>query len=315
MATKKASVQKKPTKTPPLEPFVITRTFDAPRALVVRAWTEREQLMRWWGPKGITVLPGKLDLKTGGIFHYAMQQTDGRLMWGKWIIREVALPDRLVWVNCFSDEVMGTTRHPMVANWPLEILTTVTFVDEGDKTKVTVLWEPIVPTPAEAETFASMHASMQQGWSGSFETLAEHLPRMVGAIQRVTPYLVVSDAAKAIAYYKQVFDASERLRTMAEDGKRILHAALILNGGSLLLNDEFAEFGGPVAPRKGEKSPVAIALEISSPAEVDAMYHRAVTSGSEGTMPPDDTFWGARFAMFTDPFGHRWMLNGMKPKE
>jgi len=99
MPTKKAAV-----KSAKVEPFIISRTFDAPRALVVRAWTEREHLMHWWGPKGVTVLPGRLELKKGGIFHYALQLPDGNVMWGKWVIREVALPDRLVWVNNFSDE-------------------------------------------------------------------------------------------------------------------------------------------------------------------------------------------------------------------
>jgi uncharacterized glyoxalase superfamily protein PhnB/uncharacterized protein YndB with AHSA1/START domain len=297
-----------------VEPFIITRTFEAPRALVVRAWTEREHLMHWWGPKGITVLPGKLELKAGGIFHYAMQMADGKLMWGKWAIREVALPERLVWVNGFSDENMGTTRHPMGGDWPLHILTTVTFGDEGQKTKVTVRWEPIDPTPAEAKHFSENHASMEGGWGGSFEELAAHLPKMATDGQLVAPYLTVDGAAKAIDYYKEVFGAVERSRMPAQDGKRVMHCALLINGASLLLSDAFPEHGGPGAPQPGGKQSVAVTLDLDEPTKLDDIYARAIKTGSTGDMPPADMFWGARFAAFTDPFGHRWMLNADRSK-
>ena len=63
--------------------FVITREFNAPRERVWQAWTEREQLVRWFGPKGSTISHAMLDFRPGGTFHYEMRSADGKEMWGK----------------------------------------------------------------------------------------------------------------------------------------------------------------------------------------------------------------------------------------
>jgi len=180
---------------------------------------------------------------------------------------------------------------------------------------VTVRWDPIDPTPASAKAFSSMHDSMNGGWGGSLEELAGHLKAMTWAdAQKAAPYLTITDAAKAIDYYKRVFGAKEGMRMMAEDGMRIMHCALRINDGAVLLSGEFAEHGGPAGPKPGSKSPVAVALELKAPAEVDRIYKAAIGSGSTSGMAPADMFWGGRFADFTDPFGHRWMLNAANPK-
>jgi PhnB protein len=126
--------------------------------------------------------------------------------------------------------------------------------------------------------------------------------------QSVTPYLTVNGAAEAIAFYQKAFGAKEEMRMPAQDGKRLMHAHLSINGGALFLSDEFPEHGDVTAPKNGQ-SPVAVALAFAKPADVDATYKRAVAAGAKGTLEPGDQFWGARFAMLTDPFGHRWMLD------
>src|SRR5438128_5695654 len=105
---------------PPSKPFVITRTFDAPRDKVWKAWTEREQLLQWFGPKGFKMTTAKLDLRPGGTFHYCLSSPDGKEMWGKFVYREIDAPKRIVLVNSFSDAKGGLTRHPMAPAWPLE---------------------------------------------------------------------------------------------------------------------------------------------------------------------------------------------------
>ena len=70
------------------KPFVISRTFDAPRDKVWKAWTERERLKQWFGPKGFTMPTCTLDLKPGGIFHYCLTTPQGQEIWGKWVFRE-----------------------------------------------------------------------------------------------------------------------------------------------------------------------------------------------------------------------------------
>ena len=157
--------------------FVITRTFDAPRDLVFRAWTEREHLMRWWGPKGFTMRAGKIDLRPGGVFHYGMRAPDGSDMWGRWIFREVVKPERLVFIASFSDEQGGEARHPMAPDWPLETLSTITFADEGGRTTVTIRWTPHKATDAERKTFAAGRDSMQKGWTGTLDQFADYLAK------------------------------------------------------------------------------------------------------------------------------------------
>lgn len=98
-------------------------------------------------------------------------------MWGKFAYREIVEPERIVFVNSFSDENGGLTRHPMVATWPLEMLSTFTFVEKEGKTLFTVEWTPLAPTQAERKTFEDGMASMKQGWTGTLDQLTVYLER------------------------------------------------------------------------------------------------------------------------------------------
>jgi uncharacterized protein YndB with AHSA1/START domain len=171
--------------TGPLDrPFVTTRVFRAPSTLVWDAWTQCEHLARWMGPKGTTIAHSTLDLRPGGLFHYGMQTPDGKVMWGKWVFREIVRPERLVVVVSFSDEHAGITRHPLAPGWPLETLSTMTFAEHagiGGGTTVVLSWMPINATVAERGLFAASHASMEQGWGGTMEQLATYLATLGGA--------------------------------------------------------------------------------------------------------------------------------------
>jgi uncharacterized protein YndB with AHSA1/START domain len=107
--------------------FTITRVFDAPRELVFKAQTEAEHLSKWWGPKGYTMLVAKLELRPGGTFHYSMRSPEGHEMWGKFVYREIVAPERIVFVNSFSDESGATVRAPFAPDWPLEVLNMLTL--------------------------------------------------------------------------------------------------------------------------------------------------------------------------------------------
>ncbi len=155
--------------------FLLTRTFDAPRELVFKAWTECEHLMRWWGPKGFPMLSCKNDLRPGGVFHYGMRSPDGREMWGKWVYREVVEPERLVFVVSFADEKGNPVRHPLEPNWPMETLSTVTFAEQEGRTTLTIRWVPLSATESERKTFEASHESMQKGWTGTLDQLAGYL--------------------------------------------------------------------------------------------------------------------------------------------
>jgi PhnB protein len=128
-------------------------------------------------------------------------------------------------------------------------------------------------------------------------------------MQPITPYLTVKGAAAALDFYQKAFGASDIFSHPADDGKRLLHARMTINGGVVMLSDEFPEHGGTPAPTREKPTSVAISVLFDTPAEVDAMFVRAVAAGANGWMEPEDMFWGDRFAMVDDPFGHRWMLN------
>jgi len=158
--------------------FVIARVFDAPRDLVWKAWTEPKRLMRWWGPKGYKMKVANVDLKPGGTFHYGMKAPDGSNMWGKFVFQEIVAPELLVFVVSFSDEKgIAITLHPLNPDWPREILSTVTFTEHDDQTMVTVRWIPINATETERKTFQDGYTSMQQGWTGTLEQLADYLAK------------------------------------------------------------------------------------------------------------------------------------------
>lgn len=160
-----------------MKPFEITRVFDAPRDRVWQAWTEAERLKKWWGPSGFKVHTCKVDLRPGGTFLYGMTAPDGSDMWGKFVYREIVAPQKLIFIVSFSDPKSGVTRHPLRANWPLEILSTVTFEEQGGKTKVTVQWVPHEATELERKTFEDGRDSMKQGWGGTFDQFAEYLKK------------------------------------------------------------------------------------------------------------------------------------------
>jgi uncharacterized protein YndB with AHSA1/START domain len=160
-------------------PFVISRVYDAPRDRVWKAWTEAERLKKWWGPAGFKVHTCKVDLRPGGFFHYGMTAPDGSDMWGKMAYREIEAPKKLVFINSFSDPKGGVTRHPWHQAWPLELLSTITFDEQGPgKTKVTVHWVPAGgSSELECKTFDEGRDSMKQGWGGTLEQLANDLKK------------------------------------------------------------------------------------------------------------------------------------------
>jgi uncharacterized protein YndB with AHSA1/START domain len=160
--------------------FVMSRVFDAPRELVWKAFTDVEHLKHWWGPKGFTVVKAQMDLRPGGIYHYAIKSPDGKTMWGKFVYRAIEPPSKLDFVNSFSDENGGITRHPLQATWPLEMLSTFTFDDLGNgKTRFTVRWATYKATEEEQKTFDSpqMRDGMTQGWGGTMDQLGAYLAK------------------------------------------------------------------------------------------------------------------------------------------
>ncbi len=123
----------------------------------------------------------------------------------------------------------------------------------------------------------------------------------------IIPHLTVSNAAAAIDFYKEGFGAVELGRMPAEGSDKIMHASLLINGSMVFLNDDFPEMSGgrPNTPEALGGSPVTIHLTMN---EVDSAFDRALKAGATTVMPVADQFWGARYGVLQDPFGHQWSL-------
>lgn len=158
--------------------FVITRRFELPRAVVWRAWSEPDQLEHWWGPQGCSIDIHRFEFRAGGFFHYAMNFAAAPPMWGRFNYRDIDSLERIVWLNSFSNERCGITRAPFAADCPLEIRNSVTFAERGGQTTVTLHAEPFGESEAERQYFAGLHASLAQGYGGTFDQLAAHLQRV-----------------------------------------------------------------------------------------------------------------------------------------
>ena len=121
------------------------------------------------------------------------------------------------------------------------------------------------------------------------------------------PHLVCDRCADAIEFYKKAFGATEVCRIPAPDGKRIMHAAMLIDGRPLFLVDDFPEFcgGKSGSPKTLGITPVTLHRFVE---DCDAAIERAQKAGATVKMPAADMFWGDRYGVVVDPFGHQWSL-------
>ena len=119
----------------------------------------------------------------------------------------------------------------------------------------------------------------------------------------LTPHLTVRDADKALEFYKNALGAEVLHVARMPDGK-VMHAGLRLGDSMLMLNEEFPEYGG-LSPLSVGGTGVTIHIYTD---DVDTAFNRAVSSGAKVAMPLMDQFWGDRYGIVSDPFGHKWSL-------
>ena len=119
----------------------------------------------------------------------------------------------------------------------------------------------------------------------------------------VAPHLTCRGAAEAIDFYVRAFGAVEQVRLAGPDGK-LMHASVLINGAPVLLVDENLEWGLN-GPQQLGGSPVTISLGVD---DADAWMARAVAAGGTERMAVSEQFWGDRYGVLEDPFGHLWAL-------
>ena len=120
----------------------------------------------------------------------------------------------------------------------------------------------------------------------------------------LTPHLVVKGAAKAIEFYKKAFGAEELNRAPGPDGKSLMHADLKIGDSRIFLADEFPDMDCR-GPQSIGGSPVTIHMYVE---DVDAAFGKAIAAGAKVRMPLEDMFWGDRYGVLVDPFGHLWSM-------
>ena len=123
------------------------------------------------------------------------------------------------------------------------------------------------------------------------------------AVHELFAYLCVGDADAAVGFYRDVFDAVETLR-LVDPGGRIGHVEVSIGGTTLMLCEEFPEYGIR-QPAPGAPSSVTIHVHVD---DADRTIERALGRGATLVMPPTDTFYGERSGVVRDPFGHRWNI-------
>ena len=119
----------------------------------------------------------------------------------------------------------------------------------------------------------------------------------------LTPHLVVTDGAKATEFYKQAFHAQELVRHMSPDGKAVMHGQLKIGNSMLMLGSEFP----PTCLSPKNRGGTSVFLHLYTE-DADATFDRAVKAGCTVKMPVSDTFWGDRYGVVEDPFGHQWSI-------
>ena len=122
----------------------------------------------------------------------------------------------------------------------------------------------------------------------------------------LSPHLVVDDANAAIDFYVKAFGAVEVGRIPGPDGK-LIHGAVQIDGATVMLADDFPEMSGgkSMTPKSLGGTPVTIHLTVT---DVETRFQQAVDAGATVVMPLEDQFWGDRYGIVRDPFGHQWSL-------
>ncbi|MGO4545309.1 SRPBCC domain-containing protein [Paenibacillus sp. 2TAB23] len=154
----------------------LKREFNAPRELVYKVWTEPDHFGNWWGPQGFTLEVVKMEVRPGGMFFGCQKSPDGQhVMWGKFVYQEVQPPEKLIWVQSFSDENGNTIRAPFNPLWPLEILNILTLEEVEGKTILTLEGGPLNASDEEQAAYDAMAPMAAQGMEGTFVQLANYL--------------------------------------------------------------------------------------------------------------------------------------------
>jgi uncharacterized protein YndB with AHSA1/START domain len=182
--------------------IVITRTFDAPRELIWKAWTEPRRFMRWWGPTGYSCPSARIDAHVGGTYLACMRSPEGQDIWSTGTYKEVVEPERLAMTDSFADEkgkIVPASYYKMSGKFPKELQVLVSFEEHGNQTTMTLKHQGM---PADSVDDATI------GWNQSFDKMAEDIHDEL-FVQKKT--LVLAEPGKHAVTIIRVQDAPREL--------------------------------------------------------------------------------------------------------
>lgn len=152
------------------QPVTITRTFDAPLAAVWKAWTNPDQVMRWWGPTNVTSPAARIDFRVGGKYNFCMHMPDGQDLWSGGTYLEIEPMKRIVFTDSFTDaegSIVSASVHGITEDLPLEFKVVLTFEEHDGKTTMTLQHYGLGDGEMAEMTVI--------GWTQSFDKLAASL--------------------------------------------------------------------------------------------------------------------------------------------
>lgn len=150
-------------------PIVIDRVLNLPVNKVWKAWADPEEFKKWWGPENYTCPSSEVDFRVGGKYLHCMRSSDGVEYWSTGVYKEIVPNKKQVFTDSFSDEngnVIPASSLNMPGEWPTELLITVTFEEDGEKTKLRIQHEGI---PDE------MRDDCIKGWNESLDKMERNI--------------------------------------------------------------------------------------------------------------------------------------------
>jgi uncharacterized protein YndB with AHSA1/START domain len=156
--------------------FQIERVFPVSQERLFRAFTDVKDMTKWYAPAGMKTIKSDQDLRPGGTYHYGLSSSDGNEMWGLVTYKEITPHSKLVYRQSFSNLQGGLEHHPMAPTWPLEMLTVIEFIAEGEaQTRLKITWINTCVDDSEGKTFRAAHDGMKGGWTGTLDGLYAYL--------------------------------------------------------------------------------------------------------------------------------------------
>src|SRR5579863_4823077 len=142
----------------------IVRDFNAPRSLVFQAFSTAEAFAEWWGPVGMPITIKHFDFRKGGRLHYKTEG-GGQIMWGLFKYGNIVNPGLIEFVNSFSDEEGNICKPPFPMEFPLEIFTQISLLENNGITTLTLKSHPLNATPEQEAAFYSMTSNLAGGFA------------------------------------------------------------------------------------------------------------------------------------------------------